>query len=457
MKHLACSDTAGYFGKFWKAEQPVHRIGKGEIVFASHSGALHFWSKLGKAVAAAATAVGLVFSLSACGASSAGKQTLYFWNSLVGDDGPMMQKIVNSYNATNSKYRVVFQPMNGGDELTKIYSVMQTGKNIPDIVEEDQFVTAQLESQGLLNTSDAWVKYQPDLNEKSYLPQAWQGTVVNGKSYGIPLYMFQMALYYNKNLVKKYHLQYIIKDGWVTTDEIKSMKGKLPKGVYALASGNIPWAIMSMLYSGGGSVEEGVKDMRQPMWRNPLKALREINDMGLMDPIDQDGEQVFGSQHAVFGMLGTWAQGNMSKTLGANNIGEINTLQYTMKRPSNFLFQQNMVQLKDPNRSEERSRAAADFVEYVHKHWMMWSSVGSISPAYRDLNNPEYRKLIQASFTNTEKQRKAIRTSNYVYGGYATAGWGTYNDIVYSNVTLDEGLNELNFATQGQIQIQQQS
>lgn len=88
---------------------------------------------------------------------------------------------------------------------------------------------------------------------------------------------------------------------------------------------------------------------------------------------------------------------------------------------------------------------------------MMWSSVGSISPAYRDLNNPAYKKLIQASFTNTEKQRKAIRTSNYVYGGYATAGWGTYNDIVYSNVSLDEGLNELNLATQGQIQIQEQS
>lgn len=299
----------------------------------------HVAWRLARAAAAVLASLGLVLGLSGCGSAASSSHVLYFWNSLTGDDGPMMQKIVNAYNATNPKYRVVFQPMNGGDLLTKIYSVLQTGKNIPDIVEEDQFVTSQLQSQGLLNPSSVWTKYQPDLGSRSYLPQAWKGTEIKGVSYGIPLYMFQMACYYNKKLIKKYHLQYILKDGWVTTDEIKSMKGKLPKGVYALASGNIPWAIMSMLYSGGGSVEAGVKDMRQDMWRKPLAALRQINDMGLMDPIDADGEQVFGSQHAVFGMLGTWAQGNMSKTLGAKNIGEANTLQYGDKHPSNFLFQ----------------------------------------------------------------------------------------------------------------------
>ena len=96
-------------------------------------------------------------------------------------------------------------------------------------------------------------------------------------------------------------------------------------------------------------------------------------------------------------------------------------------------------------------------MDFVYKHWMMWSDVGSISPAYRDLNNPEYQKLIQASFTNDKRERQWIKTSNYIYGGYATAGWGSFMDIVYRNISLEEGLKTLDLMTQGQIQIQEQS
>jgi len=159
----------------------------------------------------------------------------------------------------------------------------------------------------------------------------------------------------------------------------------------------------------------------------------------------------------VFAQLGTWAQGNMSDTLGADKIAEANTLQYDADNPVNFFYQCNWMQLKDPHRSAAKSAAAADFVNYVYEHWMDWAEVGSISPAYRDLNNPEYQKLIQASFTNGKKERDAIKTSNYLYGGYATAGWGTYNDIVYGNVGLEEGLKTLDLMAQGQIEIQEES
>ncbi|BDR53529.1 hypothetical protein KIM372_14360 [Bombiscardovia nodaiensis] len=414
------------------------------------------WARLGKLLLALLAVAGMVLATSGCGGAKEQK-VLYFWNGLVGDDGPAMQRIIKAYNAQNPEYKVVFQPMNGGDLTTKIYSVMQTGRNIPDLVIQDQFTNSVLQSQGLLNPSSVWTKYQPELKKSAYLPQAWDNTVVSGTSYGIPLYLFQMAIYYNKGLVHKYGLDYILKDGLVTTDEIASMKGKLPKDVYGLCLGNLPWSIMSMLYSAGGNVEDGVKDMTAPVWRKPLKALRDLNDQGMLSPIDSDGEQVFASGHSVFGMLGTWAQGNMSKTLGKDKVAEANTLQYGTENPSNFLWQQNWVQLKDKNRPAERTKAAADFIDFVYKHWMMWSDVGSISPAYRDLNNPDYQKLIQASFTNGKNERKWIKTSNYLYGGYATAAWGSYMDIVYGNVSLDEGLKTLDLMTQGQIQIQEQS
>ena len=214
---------------------------------------------------------------------------------------------------------------------------------------------------------------------------------------------------------------------------------------------------MSLLYGAGGTLENDMDDLTKDVWRKPMEKLKEAYDAGVIAPMDVDGEQAFGSGKAVFAQLGTWAQGNMSNTLGADKIAEANTLQYSADNPVNFFYQCNWMQLKDPHRSAAKSAAAADFVKYVYEHWMDWSEVGSISPAYRDLNNPKYQKLIQASFTNSKKERSYIKTSNYLYGGYATAGWGTYNDIVYGNVGLDEGLKTLDLMAQGQIEIQEES
>lgn len=414
---------------------------------------------LARPLAAVLTVLGMLLSVGACGstANSSSSGTIQFWNNLVGDDGPEMQKMVRAYNATNPKYKVVFQPMNGNDLTTKIYSVMQTKKNIPDIIIGDQFQTSVLQSQGLLNTMDDWQKEAPDLVKKNFLPQTWNNVVVSGKTYGIPMYLYQMAIYYNKDLVKKYHLESILTDGFVTIDEIRSLKGKLPKDVYALCLGNLPWSFMSLLYGAGGTLEDNMDDLTSDVWRKPFEKLIAAYKDGVIAPVDVDGEQAFGSGKAVFAQLGTWAQGNMSKTLGADKIAEANTLQYDTSNFSNFLYQCNWMQLKDPNRSAEKSAAAADFVDYVYQHWMDWSSVGSISPAYRDLNNPEYRKLIQASFTNSERERKYIKTSNYIYGGYASSAWGTYTDIVFGNVSLNAGLKTLDLTAQGQIEIQEES
>lgn len=68
--------------------------------------------RFAKAAVAVCASLGLVFAVGGCGAASAGEsKTLYFWNGLVGDDGPAMQRIIKEYNK-HSEYKVVFQPMN---------------------------------------------------------------------------------------------------------------------------------------------------------------------------------------------------------------------------------------------------------------------------------------------------------------------------------------------------------
>ncbi len=420
------------------------------------SGALRFLQRLLKPITGFVAAGAMLCAMGGC-STTADSGTILFWNNLTGDDGPAMQAIVDAYNATNPKYKVVFQSMNGSDLTTKIYSVMQTGKNIPDIIIGDQFQTAVLASQGLLNSMDEWQSYAEELVEENFLPQTWENCIYDDTVYGIPMYLYQMAIYYNKDLVEEYDLDYILEDGFVTVQEIQTLAGKIPDDKYGLVLGNLPWAFMSLLYSAGGTLEDNMDDLTTDVWRKPLEALRDAYELGVIAPSDIDGEQAFGSGTAIFAMLGTWAQGNMSETLGEDKIAEANTLQYGTDNFSNFLYQCNWMQLVDEDRSDERAEAAADFVQYVYENWMDWSYVGSISPAYRDLDNPDYQVLIQASFTNSEEERDYIVTSNYLYGGYASSAWSTYTDIVFGNVSLEEGLELLDSTAQAQIEIQEQS
>lgn len=106
---------------------------------------------------------------------------------------------------------------------------------------------------------------------------------------------------------------------------------------------------MSLLYGAGGTLENDMDDLTKDVWRKPMEKLKEAYDAGVIAPMDVDGEQAFGSGKAVFAQLGTWAQGNMSNTLGADKIAEANTLQYSADNPVNFFYQCNWMQLKDPH------------------------------------------------------------------------------------------------------------
>ncbi|MCK2125028.1 hypothetical protein, partial [Pseudomonas sp. PNPG3] len=79
-------------------------------------------------------------------------------------------------------------------------------------------------------------------------------------------------------LIAEYGLESILEDGFVTIDDIRSMAGKLPEGMYALAQQNLPWAIMSLFYGAGGDLETGVKDMTAKPWRDAIQALKDLYD-----------------------------------------------------------------------------------------------------------------------------------------------------------------------------------
>ncbi len=56
-----------------------------------------------------------------------------FWNFFTGPDGENMKAMVDGFNATDPAYRIKNVTMASGDLYTKIPTVVNSGKGIPDL------------------------------------------------------------------------------------------------------------------------------------------------------------------------------------------------------------------------------------------------------------------------------------------------------------------------------------
>ena len=237
----------------------------------------------------------------------------------MGDDGPAMQRIVKEYNA-QSDYKVVFQPMNGGDLTNEDLPVMQTAREHPRHHHRRPVPDRRSASQGLLDTMDDWQKVAPGPQGEQPAPPLGRASPSMARPTAFRCICTQMAIYCNKDLVKKYKLQYILDDGIRHHRRDQGpQRQATQRAPYALTYGNLPWAFMSCCTARAARFSRTYGRPDQDVWRKPMEAQGSVRRR-CDRPMDVDGEQAFGSGKAVFAQLGTWAQGNMSNTLGADKI-----------------------------------------------------------------------------------------------------------------------------------------
>ena len=86
--------------------------------------------KLRKIVGLSTVALFASLTLAGCGEKE-DPNTIVFWNPLTGDDGAYMDNMVKEYNATEPEYPV--KSVITSDMYTKIYTVMSSKKDVPDL------------------------------------------------------------------------------------------------------------------------------------------------------------------------------------------------------------------------------------------------------------------------------------------------------------------------------------
>lgn len=373
------------------------------------------------------------------GCGNGDKNTITFWTPLTGDDGAYMDQLVKDYNATNPEYKV--KHVITSDMYTKISTVINSGKGVPDlsIIHADR--VPSFVKQGVLEPMTAIMQAQPELKEDNYLPQAWATGNVEGTQYTVPLDIHSNAMYYNKNLLKKYNVESFLDDDVVTIDEMLSLQGKLDEGDFVVNDALLGWVVLAQLQNLGGDIQQdGKPAVNTEAMKQAFTEIKKIADAGLMTPFGEDGYLMFQAGNVLFSTDGTWSSTAHaavdSLDFGVTNIYSTSADKYT-NRASSHLFSM----LKNEKRTDEKEQAIGQFLEFIRQHSIEWAKAGQIVASKQVIESPDYNNYIQSFFTSNEKEIESLYIYTYEYYPYVAEAVDTYAaDIVRGNVDIDETL-----------------
>lgn len=391
-----------------------------------------------KMIGLSAAALFASLTLAGCGEKE-DPNTIVFWNPLTGDDGAYMDNMVKEYNATEPEFPV--KSIITSDMYTKIYTVMSSKKDVPDMTLIHVDRVPGFVKSDMLEPMDSITDLKPEIKAENYLPQAWSAGTVDNVQYTIPLDIHSSAMYYNIDMLERYDALSFLDDDVVTFDEMMSLSGKMDEGDFVVNNALLSWVILAQIINLGGDIQaDGQPTVNTPEMKKAFEELKALTEAGLMTPNGEDGYLMFQSGNVLFSTDGTWSSTAHSGVEGLNfdvtNIYSNTPDKYT-NRASSHLFSM----LSNDNRTDEKEAGIADFLEYIRENSIEWAKAGQIVASTEVVESPEFQDYKQSFFTSSEEQIESLHIFTYEYYPYVEEAINTYCfDIAYGDMDLDEGL-----------------
>lgn len=382
----------------------------------------------------------LVFVLSGC--STDDKNTITFWTPLTGEDGAYMDQLVKEYNATEPEIKL--KHVITSDMYTKLSTVINSGKGVPDLAIIHADRVPGFVKQNVLEPMTSMLAAQPEIKEENYLPQAWSTGTIDGTQYTVPLDIHSNAMYYNKDLLKKYNAESFLDDDVVTIDEMLSLQGKLDEGDFVVNDALLGWVILGQLQNVGGDVQkDGKPALNTPEMKAALENVKKIADAGLMTPFGEDGYLMFQSGNVLFSTDGTWSS-TAHATVEGLNFGVTNVYSPTADKFTNRSSSHLFAMLNNEARTDEKEQGIGKFLEFIRQNSMEWAKAGQTVASKQVIESPEYKDYMQSFFTSNEKEIESLYIYTYEYYPYVAEAVDKYAaDIVRGNVELDATLQTM--------------
>lgn len=403
--------------------------------------------------------IGISFTLAACGNSSSSKKAsnskeITFWNVFVGADGKNMQKLIADYNKTNPEYKVKNVSMKEADMYTKIPTVVNSGKNIPDLTIVHAERIKLYKKNNMLQTFDDSLEDYPQIKADNYVPEAWNIGELDGKRYSVPLDIHTFQLYYNKKLVEKY-APHILDDNIVTFDEFKEAATKAKKDkVIGLGLTWFKPNFLSLYAQHGGELTKNGTDVTldNDQSRETLNEYVDLRKAGLTSKDGDDPAQLWLSGNLMFYPEGIWMQNDVKQA--KFDWGMANSLQLSddIAKTVNWSSSHQFVMFKSKERNKAKTKGIMDFLEWVRKNSLEWARSGQNPATLALQDNKEYKKMPQSFFINSKAEQDTLKIFDYTYNGYVADALDKYvGDALFGKTTVEKTVTTMQKEVQGKI------
>ncbi|MFS0612781.1 extracellular solute-binding protein [Lederbergia ruris] len=393
----------------------------------------------------------LVVTLSACGSNASGSSSgsskeIVFWNPFTGPDGTNMQKMVDEYNKTNPEYKIKNISLKEGEMYTKIQTVVNSGKNVPDLMIVHAERIKQYVDNEMLTSYDEYLSDYPEIKEENYIQEAWKIGDLNGSRYSIPLDIHSFVMYYNKDLVEKY-VPEALDDNIVTFDEIKAAGEKSQKdGITSLGVTWVKPNIFSLYAQNGGELTENGTD---PTFNNDQSKASfqqwiDLYDSHITNKDGEDPAQLFLQEKLIFYPEGIWMNNNLKDAKFEYGLTNAPQLTDDKSKMVNWSSSHQFVMFNSKDRSDEKAKGVVDFIDWVRDNSLEWAKAGQNPASLKIIKEPEYQKMAQSFLLNDPEEQASLKIFDYKYNGYVSEELDAKGiDIIFGKTPLDQALADI--------------
>ncbi|HZU67742.1 MAG TPA: sugar ABC transporter substrate-binding protein [Ktedonobacteraceae bacterium] len=141
----------------------------------------------------------LVMVLAACGGGGGGSGNANSGNLTIwamGTEGDNLKVLANDFMKQNPNIHITVQSIPWSDAHSKLLTAVE-GNQTPDIAQMGTTWMAEFAKTGALDTTPS------SFNPSDFFQSAWNTTVYNGQSYGVPWYVDTRVLFYRTDIAQK--------------------------------------------------------------------------------------------------------------------------------------------------------------------------------------------------------------------------------------------------------------
>ena len=391
-------------------------------------------------------------------AASDGK-TIEFWNFFTGPDGENMNQMIENFNSTNPAYKINNVTMAGGDMYQKIPTVVNSGKGVPDLCIVDVARIPMFEAQGLLEPMDYVLENKPEIKKENYRDAVWDTGTIDGTQYSIPLDMGVTGLLYNKKLVEQYAPN-VLDDNVVTIDEIMEIIPEAKKdGIVTIPVSFFTYEMaLSLAAQKGGYMfgeDELVPTANTTQFKDAYQTLLNIQEAGGGSEDGDDNLQLFINNMSIFCHTGVWDY-NALKQAEDLEWGMTNTIAYSADKVVNYSNSNQFVLFKSSERTDEKMKVIADFLDFIRENTMEWARSGQV-PASRSADGEkEFQDMPGFFYVSSPEIEDTIAFKSYKYGGIVDdAFFETHMEAIWGRMSVDDMLAQVQKQAEDNIAQQQ--